>query len=471
MSQAWLHNTGDRDMRGSLDFGRFDSEIRTTGEIKSMTSSTPHIVIVGGGAGGLVLATLLGRKLGRHGKARITLIDHSLTHVWKPLLHEIAAGTLNSDSDSVNFLSHAKAHHFRFVQGEMDGLDRFKKQIWLAPMLDENGEEVVPRRPFPYDRLVIAVGSTANDFGVSGVKDHCVFLDDHLQADRLQQRLLHDFLRAQIQPEPLGSGQLHIAIIGAGATGVELAAELHRASRAFVAYGLDRIDPEKDIRITLIEAADKVLPALTPRLQDATEAQLKQLGIEVLTGEQVIAATENQIHTKSGRIIDTEIKVWCAGVRGPSFIESLGDLKKNRSWQLLVDQNLRVHGEQDIFAIGDCAACGQPGSDKIVPPRAQAAYQQAQTLAANVANEIAGRPLKPFVYKDYGSLISLSYSAVGNLMGNLFGTVMIEGFFARLTYLSLYRKHQLALHGLRWVIMNVVARLFMRGTQPELKLH
>ncbi len=441
------------------------------GTPNQMTRPAPHIVIVGGGAGGLVLATLLGRKLGRQGKARITLIDHALTHVWKPLLHEIAAGTLNSDSDRVNFLSHAKKHHFRFVQGEMQGLDPAGKTLWLAPMIDDDGKEIVPERPFAYDRLVIAVGSTADDFGVDGVKKHCVFLDDHHQADRLQQRLLHDFLRAQVQPTPLEPGQLHLAIVGAGATGVELAAELHRAARGFVAYGLDRIDPEKDIRITLIEAAPSVLPALTPRLQDATDKQLKRLGIEVFTGEQVVAVTENQIRTGSGRVIDADIKVWCAGVRGPAFFDAVGCLEQNRSHRILVDETLHAVGQPDIFVIGDCAACPQPGSDKPVPPRAQAAYQQAYALAGTFVDELAGRPSKPFVYKDYGSLISLSYNAIGNLMGNLFGTIMIEGLLARLTYLSLYRKHQLALHGLRWVIMNVVARLFMRGTQPELKLH
>lgn len=437
-----------------------------------MTASAPHIVIVGGGAGGLVLATLLGRKLGRRGKARVTLIDHALTHVWKPLLHEIAAGTLTSDSDRVNYLSHAKEHHFRFVQGEMEELDRPGKKIWLAPMLDEEGLEIVPRRSFAYDHLVIAVGSTANDFDVEGVKEHCVFLDDHHQADRLQQRLLREFLRAQVQPGPLKAGQLHIAIIGAGATEVELAAELHRAARGFVAYGLDRIDPERDIRISLIEAAPNVLPALTKRLQDATNTQLEKLGIEVLTGEQVVTVTEDRVYTKSGKVIDAEIKVWCAGVRGPAFFERLDDLEQNHAHQLVVDETLRVAGTLDVFAIGDCAACPQPGSDKPVPPRAQAAYQQAYVLAKTLANMVAGQPRSErFVYKDYGSLISLSYSAVGNLMGNLFGTVMIEGLLARLTYLSLYRKHQLALHGLWWVIMNVVARLFMRGTQPELKLH
>ena len=316
-----------------------------------MNTSSINIVIVGGGAGGLVLATLLGRKLGKSGKARVTLIDHALTHVWKPLLHEIAAGTLTSDSDRVNYLSHAKEHHFRFVQGEMEGLDRGGKTIWLAPMLDEEGEEIVPRRPFAYDYLVIAVGSTANDFHIEGVKEHCVFLDDHHQADRLQQRLLHDFLRAQMQPEVLGPGQLHIAIIGAGATGVELAAELHRAVRGFVAYGLDRIDPEKDIRITLIEAAPNVLPALTPRLQDATDAQLNKLGIEVLTGEQVVMVTEDQMHLKSGKSIDAEIKVWCAGVRGPAFFEGLDGFEQNHVHQLVVDETLRVAGSQNVFAI------------------------------------------------------------------------------------------------------------------------
>ena len=436
-----------------------------------MSKPCPHIVIVGGGAGGLVLATLLGRRLGRHGTAKITLIDHALTHVWKPLLHEIAAGTLNTDSDSVNFLSHAKRHHFRFVQGKMDGLDRTERLIWLAPVLDENGEEAVPRRSFDYDTLVVAVGSTANDFGIPGVKEHCIFLDDHQQADRMQQRLLRDFLRAQIQPEQLGPGQLQIAIVGAGATGVELAAELHRAARSLVAYGLDRIDPEHDIGITLIEAAPTVLPALALRLQEATEKQLERLGIKLLTNEQVVGVTGNQIRTKSGAVIDAEIKVWCAGVRGPEFFKQFKGLKMNRAHQLEVDQTLQVVGEADVFAIGDCAACVLPGSDSQVPPRAQAAYQQAHTLASTLQRRLGGQPPKRFVYKDYGSLISLSYSAVGNLMGNLFGTVMIEGLLARLTYLSLYRKHQLSLHGLRWVIMNVVARLFMRGTQPELKLH
>jgi len=106
-----------------------------------------------------------------------------------------------------------------------------------------------------------------------------------------------------------------------------------------------------------------------------------------------------------------------------------------------------------------------------VPPRAQAAYQQALLLAKNLEARLRGRPLRPFVYRDYGSLISLSYSSVGSLMGNLLGTVVIEGFLARLTYLSLYKKHQLALHGIIWVMLATLINLIRLKTEPRLKLH
>ena len=127
--------------------------------------------------------------------------------------------------------------------------------------------------------------------------------------------------------------------------------------------------------------------------------------------------------------------------------------------------------DERIFAIGDCAACPQRGQDRPVPPRAQAAYQQAMLLARSLEGHLAGQPLRHFVYRDYGSLISLSYSSIGNLMGNLLGSVMLEGMIARLAYLSLYKKHQLALHGLFWVAFATLANLIKRRTEPRLKLH
>ncbi|WP_197473849.1 NAD(P)/FAD-dependent oxidoreductase, partial [Oleiphilus sp. HI0066] len=188
-----------------------------------------HFVIVGGGAGGLELATKLGNKLGKKNKARITLVDAALTHVWKPLLHEVAAGSLNSDAAQVDFRVHAQQHYFEFQPGRLTGLDRSQKTITLAPINNRKGEEVVAARRVPYDTLVIAVGSTTNDFGTKGAEEHCQFLDSQLQARRFHQSLLNRYLQAEHAPE--GERDIHVAIIGGGATGVELAAELRYASQ------------------------------------------------------------------------------------------------------------------------------------------------------------------------------------------------------------------------------------------------
>jgi NADH dehydrogenase len=430
-----------------------------------------RIVIVGGGAGGLVLATKLGHSLGRRKRARIALIDSNLTHIWKPLLHEVAMGTIDSYADDVIYLGHASAHGFEFQQGRMDGLDRPNRKVWLAPLLDDRGREVIPRRAAEYDTLAIAIGGVCNDFGTPGVTEHCLYLDNPLQAQQVQRRLLYACLRAQVQAEPLRKGQLDVAIIGAGATGVELAAELHRATRELVAYGLDRINPERDIKISLIEAAPTVLPALPPRLSEATLRELQRLGVSVHTGERVMEVSEQGVRCASGLFIPAEIKVWSAGVKAPDFLKDIGGLETNRLNQLVVDQTMRTTRDENIFALGDCASCPQPGKERPVPPRAQAAYQQAMTLAKTLRRRLKGQPAVDFVYKDYGSLVSLSYSSVGNLMGNLLGNVMIEGRIARLTYQSLYKKHQLALHGPIWVSLTTLINLMRRRTEPRLKLH
>jgi len=430
-----------------------------------------HIVIVGGGAGGLVLATKLGGRLGRRRRARITLVDSVLTHVWKPLLHEVAVGTMGSHNDDVIYLGHAQAHHFQFQPGRMEGLDRAARTIHLAPVEEEAGREVIPRRSIGYDTLVLAVGSTSNDFGIPGVQQHCLYLDSYQQAERLQRRLLNTILRARaVGGRPAGK-ILSVAIVGGGATGVELAAELHKALRQLADYGIEGIDLLSDVEISIIEAAPVVLPSLPERLSEATERELKRLRIALYTGESVVGVGEKGIETRSGRFIPAEIKVWSAGVKAADFLKDLDGLETNRSNQLVVADTLQTTRDPDIFAIGDCAACPQPGKERPVPPRAQAALQQALLLARSLALRLEGRPLRRFVYRDYGSLISLSYSSVGQIMGNLLGSVMLEGMIARLAYLALYKRHQLALHGPFWVMLATLGNLIRRRTEPRLKLH
>ena len=441
-------------------------------EIK-IKSSLHHIVIVGGGAGGLELATRLGNSLGRKGKAAITLIDRTRTHVWKPLLHEIAAGSMNPDKHEVEYLAQAHWHHFRFRLGNMDGLDREKKEVYVAPYYDEDGAEIIPRRIFQYDTLIIAVGSTTNDFGIKGARDHSIALDTQSQAERFHRRLHNALVRAQTQEEAVQAGQLEVVIVGAGATGVELAAELHNTTRELTAYGLDKIDPDKDVRISLIEASDRILPALPVKLSTAVEMELRKLRVHLYMGERVTEVSEKGVYTHSGRFIPSELVVWAAGIKAPDFLSELDGLETNRINQLVVKSTLQTTLDENIFAFGDCAACPWPGHDSNVPPRAQAAHQQASLLFKSMKRRVAGKSVLEYQYRDYGSLVNLGrYSTVGSLMGAVAGGSMyIEGLFARVMYQSLYKMHLMTLHGFFTVFLQTLARIITRRTEAQVKLH
>ncbi len=430
---------------------------------------THRIVIVGGGAGGLELATRLGRTLGKRGKARVTLIDANLTHIWKPLLHEVAAGSLNSSADELNYVAQAKWNHFEFQMGRMSALERERKCVHLAASFDEHGVELVPARSLSYDTLVISVGSMTNDFGTKGAAEHCIFLDTRAQAERFHRDLLSHYMRAHASEGR--HSVIDMAIVGAGATGVELAAELHHAARELAAYGLDGIKPE-DVHITLIEAGPRVLPALPERISQPVHQTLKDLGVTVLTDAAVSEVTAEGLHTKNGHFVPASLKVWAAGIRAPAFLHEIDGLETNRINQLVVRPTLQTTRDENIFAFGDCAACPQPDSDRNVPPRAQAAHQQASMLAKSIALRLQGKELPSYRYRDYGSLISLSsFSAVGNLMGNLTGNVMLEGWLARMFYISLYRMHQIALYGMARTALMMIGDKLSTSTVPRLKLH
>jgi NADH dehydrogenase len=431
---------------------------------------THRIVIVGGGAGGLELATRLGKTLGKKGTASVVLVDANLTHIWKPLLHEVAAGSLNSYEDELNYVAQAKWNNFTFQLGRMTGLDRDAKQIHLSATLDEDGNELVPERSLGYDSLVIAVGSTTNDFGTLGAAQHCLFLDTRKQAERFHQQLLNHYLRAHANQTDVIE-EINVAIVGAGATGVELAAELHNAAQELAAYGLGQIKPEK-LRITVIEAGPRVLPALPERIGGPVHKTLEKLGVTVLTNSAVSEVTADALITASGQVIPATLKVWAAGIRAPAFLQDIAGLETNRINQLQVRPTLQTTRDDNIFAFGDCASCPMKGTDRNVPPRAQAAHQQASLLVKSLKLRIEGQSLPEYSYKDYGSLISLSkFSAVGNLMGNLTGSVMLEGWLARMFYVSLYRMHQMALYGVFRTAMLMLGSRIGRGTEPRMKLH
>jgi NADH dehydrogenase len=448
-------------------------------ELRGPPPGLHRIVIVGGGAGGLELATMLGNKLGKKKKADITLIDKTRSHVWKPKLHEIAAGSMDIGVHEVDYLAQSHWHHFRYRIGEMTGLDRERREVHVAGFFDDEGHAVTLPRSVPYDTLVIAVGSQSNEFGTPGVTEHALKLESLQDARRFNQRLVNACIRAHAQQGPLLPHQLQVAIIGAGATGVELAAELHRTTREVVSYGLDRIDPDKDISLNLIEAADRVLPALPERISSATEGLLKKLGVVVHTSAKVAAILPDAVQLADGRTIPAELVVWAAGVKAPEFQKDLAGLESNRINQLVVRPTLQTTRDDNVFAFGDCSACPWPegptrsGQAAFVPPRAQAAHQQASHLAKQLQRRLAGQALQDYRYRDFGSLVSLGeFSTVGSMMGGLIGgNLFVEGMFARLMYQSLYKMHELALHGFPKVALETLARIITRRTEPHVKLH
>jgi NADH dehydrogenase len=401
-------------------------------------------VIVGGGAGGLELATRLGQQLGKTQQARVILVDAQLTHIWKPLLHEVAAGTINVHENELNYFAHAQKNHFEFYLGRMNGLDRAQQQIILQELLNEHGQQLATERRIGYDTLIMAVGSTSKDLATSGAQQHCTFLDSRTQAERFQREFLNLYLQAQARAlsdsRPQG---IDIAIIGAGATGVELAAELHHASQQFGRYGLTHIDP-KQVNITIIEAAERILPVLPPAVSARAERSLQQFGIKVLTKRRVNAIHADRVDCDGGVSIPAQLKIWAAGIQAPAFLSQLG-LETNRIHQLVVGATLQTTQDANIFAFGDCAAYTPQGASRPVPPRAQVANQQAILLAKSMKARLAGKPLPAFHFNDKGSLISLSER---NTVGSLMGNIQVQGLLARLMYVSLYRLHQVALHGL-----------------------
>ncbi|MFN0024581.1 MAG: NAD(P)/FAD-dependent oxidoreductase [Parvularculaceae bacterium] len=432
-----------------------------------------QIVVVGGGAGGLELAARLGKKFGRE-RYDIILVEKNPTHIWKPLLHEVAAGSLDANLDEVGYRGHGYICGYRFFLGAMQGVDRERREVIVAPLVDENGSEIMGEHRIRYDYLVIAVGSVANDFGVPGVKQHCMFLESRQEADRFRQKLLNQCLRVSrtMARYPHADEYVRIAIVGGGATGVELAAELYNAARELKHYGLEVFD-ESRLKVTLLEAGPRILPALPEEMADAATEELRSLGVDVRVNAQVEEANAYGMKIKSGEMIPGDLKIWAAGVKAPDFLKDLDGLETGRGNQLIVRPTMQTTRDDRIFAIGDCAFFKPDGADRAVPPRAQAAHQMAETVFRNLCAMNNARPLKPFAYKDYGSLVSLSkFSTVGSLMGNLVGGRMaIEGRAARFMYVSLYRMHLIAIHGwLRGLFMILVGHV-NQVVRPKLKLH
>ena len=432
--------------------------------------STNAVVIVGGGAGGLELACKLGRRLG---PGRVTLVDQRLFHVWKPSLHEVAAGTLDIHQEGLSYLMLAHDNDFDFVFGPLIAMNADAHWISVGAVGDDKDEAIIPERRIRYGSLVIAVGSTANYFGIPGAAEHALALNGPHDAERFRLRMLKAMTMADLKKAANPDAGLDIVIIGGGATGVELAAELREASKVLGNYGLHRLASDADVRLTLLEGAPRILAPLSEKVSNAATDLLGERHVRVVTDCRVAGIEVDRVVDDQGNTYRADLCVWAAGIKAPDFLSTLG-LPVIRSGQLDVDGRLSVKGIADVYALGDCAACA--GADgKLVPPRAQTAHQQADYLVDAFMRREKGLAAssKPYVYRDHGSLVSLgTTSSVGSLMGSLFrASWFVEGLFARMMYASLHLMHHRAVLGTTRTVVLALARFLVKRATPLVKLH
>jgi NADH dehydrogenase len=433
-------------------------------------TDTDNIVIVGGGAGGLELACKLGRKFGPQ---RVTLVERTFYHVWKPSLHEVAAGTVDMHQEALAYTMLAHRNRFTFVYGAFTRVDVVRKTIVVAAVEEGAGELVNPERILPFSRLCIAVGGTANYFDTPGAAQYTMSLNGAADAEAFRMEMLKKMTWAQHRKGQDRAGYVNLVIVGGGATGVELAAELREASKRYIDYGLRQLDPVKDVRITLIEGAGRILPLLPARISAAAANMLEERAVTVVPACRVAQVSERSVRDASGRAFPYDICVWAAGIRAPRFLATLG-LPVNHLGQLEVTQRLHVRGQPRIYALGDCAASMMADGSK-VPPRAQAAHQQADYLYRAFVRESRGRAPSgaPFVYRDNGALVSIGVKqGVGTVMGPLRGrSWFVRGAAARLVYLGLHLRHHCALLGWLRAASVAFARTLIGRTKALVKLH
>ena len=403
------------------------------------------IIIIGGGAGGLELATQLGNRLGKKEEAKITLVDKNVSHLWKPLLHEIATGALDDNLNSVDYAEQGKNHYFNFCQGSLLDINREYKQVIISPNVEQQNGDASSTVVLDYDILVVAIGSQANDFGTPGVHENCLFLNSHIEAQQFRQLMTAHFYHYAMDETSKDKKTIDVAIVGAGATGVELASELYPMLDKFEGSDESQLD-SSILNITLIEAANRILPALPEALSYSIQNALENKGIKVLTNTMITEASKTGFYTKDCSKIEADIMVWTAGVKAPEFLKDIAGLESNRTSQLVVKPTLQTTRDDSIFAIGDCCACEKPEGG-FVPATAQAANQMAALCVKNITAYINGKPLKEFVYKDKGTIISLANTAQGvvTTVGN--AKMTVKGYVAHSIYKMLYRMHQASLFG------------------------
>jgi NADH dehydrogenase len=395
----------------------------------------------------------------------VTLVDCATGRLWKPRLHEVAAGLIGAGEDETAYLAIGRANNFRFRLGALRALDPAAKTILISAVSDAEGGELLPARQLCYDTLVLAFGSQVNDFGVPGVADYCHMLDGGDQALAFQRRLLE--LAVKVSDGALA--RLRVGIVGAGATGVELAAELHHAVSAMHRFG--GLMSVADLEITVVDKASRVLSNSHPATSEFAACTLERLGIVVRLNASVREVTAEGLVLQDGGLVPCDLKVWASGVIGRPLASTLAGLQVDRSRRIACDDYLRCEGVTGVYALGDCALVRDRKTQRPLPATAQVAHQQASYLVRALGTGSRMAP-GPFTYNPRGSLVSLGTEpAAGEIPVPCHSPITFSGRIPKLFYVSLQIIHRAALTGWSRALTLLLADHLRRVTAPPIKLH
>ena len=384
-----------------------------------------RVLVVGGGFAGYTTAkTLCGLTEDRDDVGVMVLSRENYFTFWP-----MVPGIVGSEVDIGNVAQPLRRPLIElgasFRRAELQGVD-FGRKVVMA----DYGQE------FPYDHLVLALGSQPNFFGVPGVKEHTLALGGLADALKIRNQIIERFEQATLLQGEIPDPRLTFVVIGGGSTGVETAAEIHALVHEALAPDFPNINVE-DVRVFVIEGGQEILSELDPALRRAARAELAARGIKVITGVRATEVTAERVQLDDGREIRTENVVWTAGIRPNVKLEDL-DLPRTERDGVIVDEHLRVQGMREVWALGDSAAIPQKGEGRLAPPTAQAAVQEGYVAARNVLAAIDGKEarLEEFKYRPLGQLVELgSRFAVNEVMGVRFSG-LIAALFWRAVYLS-----------------------------------
>lgn len=383
------------------------------------------ILVVGGGFGGYTAATKLCQEIRKREDVGVLVIARDNFFTFWPMV----PGIVSSDVDTRNVAQPLRRALIMagssFRRAEVQAVDHDRKVI-----LANNGLE------FPYDQLLISVGGQPNFFGIPGVEEYSLTMKGVEDAERIRNRVIERFEEVSLIRGDVPDSKLTFVVIGGGATGTEVASEIHNLVHEALAPDYPNIDPNR-VRIFLLEGLPEILPELDPALQRSARARLHAERIEVKTNTMAEEVTANCVKLKGGDEINTENVVWTAGNRPNTIVRELG-LPVNPRNGIEVDKYLRVAGYPGIWSIGDCAAVPDVREEngKVIPPTAQAAVQQGYTVAKNILKTLDGDgDLEEFEYKPIGQLVELgSDFAVNEVMGVRFSG-LAASLFWRAAYL------------------------------------